>query len=57
MTYLCLRLPTGLDSYPCTAASVGLSTNDIWMLYTFGVDLAVNTCVLTVNLFGTVIGL
>ena len=33
-----LRLPTGLDSYLCTPASVGLTTNDI---YIFDVDLAV----------------
>ena len=33
-----MRLPTGLDSYPCTPASVRLTTNDI---YTFDVDLAV----------------
>ena len=49
---------TGLvPSYPCTLASVRLTTNDIWMLYSFDVDLAVmyNKCVLTVNLFVTVI--
>ena len=40
---------TGLiPSYPCTPASVGLATKDIWMLYTFDVGPAV---VYTINVY------